>query len=144
MNACINRRAGFKLVKLQYSTRTALLLLGLLLSNRFLPLPISPKTTFWDIHIKPHLAGQLHNKSREEIIAAIRHDYQKAQNLLPDAIFFGCSPGSFKKLWVEAGLEEEQLLIMETIIPQEHASVFGLNRPFYFYVISVNPAHHTV
>ncbi|MGB4304327.1 MAG: hypothetical protein WBJ34_11105, partial [Syntrophomonadaceae bacterium] len=39
MNACINRRAGFKLVKLQYSTRTALLLLGLLLSNRFLPLP---------------------------------------------------------------------------------------------------------
>jgi hypothetical protein len=45
---------------------------------------------------------------------------------------------------VEAGLEEEQLLIMETIIPQEHASVFGLNRPFYFYVISVNPAHHTV
>lgn len=144
MNACINRRAGFKLVKLQYSTRTALLLLGLLLSNRFLPLPISPKTTFWDIHIKPHLAGQLHTKSREEIIAAIRHDYQKAQNLLPDAILFGCSPGSFKKLWAEAGLEDEQLLIMETIIPQEHARVFGLNRPFYFYVISVNPAHHTV
>jgi hypothetical protein len=144
INISINYRAGFKLIKLQFSTRTALLLLGLLLGHRFLPLPVSPKTTFWDIHIKPHLAGQLHTKSREEIIAAIRHDYQKVQNILPDAIFFGCSPGSFKNLLVAAGVQESQFSILETIIPPEHARVFGLNRPFYFYVISVNHDHHTV
>lgn len=136
VNVFINHRAGFKLVKLQFSTRTALLLLGLLLGNRWLSLPASPKTTFWDLHLKPHLAGQLQTKSREYIVAAIYHDYQKAQKLIPEAIFFGCSPGSFKKLWLEAGLKEEQLIIMETIIPQEHARVFGVNRPFYFYVIS--------
>lgn len=136
VNTVINCRAGFKLIKLQFSTRTALMLMGLLLSNCCMSLPVSSQTTFWDIHLKPHLAGRLQTKSWEEIIAAIRHDYQQVQNLLPHAVLFGCSPGSFKKLWLEAGLKEEQLIIMETIIPQEHARVFGVNRPFYFYVIS--------
>lgn len=78
INVSINHRAGFRLIKLQLSTRTALILLGLLLGNRFLSLPVSPRTTCWDLHLKPHLAGQLQTKSREEIIAAIRHDYQQA------------------------------------------------------------------
>ncbi len=137
VNISINRRAGFKLVKLQFSTRLALLLMGLLLSNRLLTLPISPRTMFWDLHLKPHLAAQLKSKSREEIVAAIRYDYQQALNLVDDAIFFGCSPGSFKKLLIAAGLKESQFIIMETIIPIEHAKVFGLKRPFYFYVIFV-------
>jgi len=97
---------------------------------------VSSQTTFWDIHLKPRLAGRLQTKSREEIIAAIHHDHQQVQNLLPHAVFFGCSPGSFKELWRAADLPENQLLTMETIIPQEHARVFRVNRPFYFYLIS--------
>lgn len=79
INIGANRRAGFKLIKLQFSTRTALLLQGLLLSHRLIPLPVMPQTMFWDLHIKPRLAGRLKSKSREEIVAAIRHDYQQAQ-----------------------------------------------------------------
>lgn len=139
INISANRRAGFKLIKLQFSTRTALLLLGLLLGHHLVPLPISPRTIFWDLHLKPHLAGQLKSKNREEIIAAICYDYQQALNLMDDAIFFGCSPGSFKELLVAAGLKEgSQFVITETIIPVEHSSIFGLRRPFYFYVIFVH------
>ena len=137
INICANRRAGFKLIKLQFSTRTALLLLGLLLGHRLIPLPVPPRMMFWDLHLKPHLAGQLKAKSREEIIAAIRHDYQRALNLMDDAIFFGCSPGSFKELLLAAGLQESQFAITETIIPVEHSCIFGLKRPFYFYVIFI-------
>ncbi|MGI6434440.1 MAG: hypothetical protein ACOX0F_03660 [Syntrophomonadaceae bacterium] len=138
INIAANRRAGFKLIKLQFSTRTALLLLGLLLGHRLIPLPVSPRTVFWDLHLKPHLAGRLKSKQREEIIAAIRHDYQQAVNLIEDAIFFGCSPGSFKELLIDAGLKESQFVMMKTIIPIEHASIFGLRRSFYFYVIFVH------
>jgi len=138
INICANRRAGFKLIKLQFSTRTALLLLGLLLSHRLIPLPVSPRTMFWDLHLKPRLAGQLKSKSRDEIIAAIRYDYQQALNLMGDAIFFGCSPGSFKELLIAAGLKESQFVIMETIIPVEHSSIFGLKQPFYLYLILVH------
>lgn len=138
INIGANRRAGFKLIKLQFSTRTALLLQGLLLSHRLIPLPVMPQTMFWDLHIKPRLAGRLKSKSREEIVAAIRHDYQQAQNLMGDAIFFGCSPGSFKELLIAAGLQESQFVITETIIPVEHSRIFGLKRPFYFYVILVH------
>jgi hypothetical protein len=136
INISINRRAGFKLIKLQFSTRTALLLLGLFLGHRLVSLPVSPRITFWDLHLKPHLAGQLKSKSREEIIGAIQHDYQQAKSLMANDVFFGCSPGSFKGLLLEAGLKESQFIMMETIIPAEHARVFGLERPFYFYVLS--------
>ncbi len=138
INIYVNRRTGFKLIKLQFSTRTALLLLGLLLNHRLIPLPVTPKTMFWDLHIKPHLAGQLKSKDREEIIAAIRYDFQQALDLMGDAIFFGCSPGSFKELLIAARLKESQFVIMETIIPVDHSSIFGLKRPFYFHVILVH------
>ncbi len=136
INIYINHRAKFKLIKLQFSTRTALFLLGLLLGHRFISLPVSSQTLYWDLHLKPHLAGQLKTQSREEIIAVIRHDYQQAQNLVADAVFFGCSPGSFKGLLIAAGIQESQFLMMETIIPPEHARIFGLKRPFFFYVIA--------
>ncbi len=135
INISINHRAGFKLIKLQFSSRTALLLLGLLLSNRLIPQPVSPSTVYWDLHLKPHLAGQLKSKSRGEIIAAIRYDIQRAQKMMPNAVFFGCSPGSFKRLLLDAGCPESQFLMIETIIPTKHSRVFGLERPFYFYVI---------
>lgn len=137
VNVSINRRAGFKLIKLQFSSRTALLLLGLFLGNRLLSLSISPQTTFWDLHLKPQLAGQLRSWSREQIVAAINHDYQRALNLLEDAVFFGCSPGSFRKLLNASELKESQYIIMETIIPRESAKIFGLKRPFYFYVLPI-------
>jgi hypothetical protein len=137
INICANRRAGFKLIKLQFSTHTALLLLGLLLSHRLIPLPVSPQAMFWDLHLRPHLAGQLKSKDREEIIDAIRHDYQQTLELMDDAIFFGCSPGSFKELLIAAGFQQSQFVIAETIIPPEHAGIFGLKRPFYFYVIFI-------
>ncbi|GEM_PF-466405 len=137
LNISVNRRAGFKLIKLQFSSRSALLLIGLLLSNRLLSLPISSRTTFWDLHLKPQLAGQLKSKSRAQIVAAISHDYQQVLSQMEDAIFFGCSPGSFKTLLDIAGLKESQYVVMETIIPARHARIFGLRRPFYFYVISV-------
>lgn len=138
INICTNRRANFKLIKPQFSTRTALLLLGLLLSHRLIPLPVSPRTVFWDLHLKPHLAGQLKTKDKEEIIDAISHDYQQALNLMDDAIFFGCSPGSFKELLIAAGLQQSQFVITETIIPVEHSRIFGLKRPFFFYVIFIH------
>jgi len=137
MNISVNCRAGFKLIKLQFSTWTALALLSILLGRRLLPVPVSSRTIFWDLHLKPHLAGQLKNKSREEIVTAIRYDYQRAKNLMADAIFFGCSPGSFKKLLIAAGLQESQFTMVKTIIPSKHAKIFGLKRPFYFYVISI-------
>lgn len=137
MNISINRRAGFKLIKLQFSTWTAFALLSILLGRRLLSIQVSSQTIFWDLHLKPNLAGQLRNKSRQEIISAICHDYQRAKSLMPDAILFGCSPGSFKNLLKAAGLQESQFLMMKTIIPAEHAKIFGLKRPFYFYVISI-------
>ena len=139
MNRSVNQRADFQLVKLQFSTRTALLALGLLLCNRLVPLPVSPGTTFWDLHLKPSLAGNLRTKKRSEIVAAVRHDFQRAQALLPNAILFGCSPGSFKHILKAAGLQESQFHIMDTIIPIKHAKIFGLKQPFYFYVISLSP-----
>ncbi len=137
INLSVNRRAGFKLFKLQFSTRTALLLLGLMLSHRLVPLPVSPRATFWDLHLKPHLAGNLKSKSREEIIAAMQHDFKQAKNMMGNDVFFGCSPGSFKKLLLEAGLQESQFIMMETIIPTDHARIFSLERPFYFYVLFI-------
>lgn len=140
MNRSVHQRADFQLVKLQFSSRTALLALGLLLCNRLVPLPVSPGTTFWDLHLKPSLAGNLRTKKRSEIVAAVRHDFQRAQALMPHAILFGCSPGSFKHVIKAAGLQESQFHIMDTIIPIKHAEIFGLKRPFYFYVISLSPA----
>lgn len=142
INITANRRADFKLIKLQFSTRTALLLLGLLLGHRLIPLAVTPRTVFWDLHLKPQLAGQLKSKSRDEIVAAISHDYQHTLNLMDDSILFGCSPGSFKKLLIAAGLKESRFVITETIIPIEHARIFGLKRPFYLYVISVHRENH--
>lgn len=138
-NKSINHRGNFQLIELQFSTRTALLLLGLLLCHRLLPLPVSPGTTCWDLHLKPKLAGNLRTKSRQEIIAAVRHDYQQAQKSMPNAILFGCSPGSFKNILIAAGLEKSQFYILDTIIPIEHAKIFGLKQPFYFYVIFLSP-----
>ncbi len=139
INLRINRRAGFKLLKLQFSTRTALLILGLLLGHRLLPIKLTPQTVFWDLHFKPHWAGQLSRLNQDELIAALKHDFEQAVSLCPDAIFFGCSPGSFKKILVRAGLSKAQFIMSETIIPREHARVFGLKRSFYFYVISSRP-----
>lgn len=139
MNRSINQRADFQLVTLQFSTRAALLSLGLLLGQRLVPLPVSPGTTFWDVHLKPSLAGNLRTKNRREIVAAVRQDIQRAQHLMPNAILFGCSPGSFKQILKAAGLQESQFDIMDTIIPIKHAEIFGLQRPFCFYVISLSP-----
>ncbi|QGT98783.1 hypothetical protein SYNTR_0190 [Candidatus Syntrophocurvum alkaliphilum] len=136
VNIFINRRASFKLIKLQLSSRTTFILLGLMLCNRLVSVPISSRTMFYDIHLKPKLAGQLKSKSKDQIITAISHDYQQLLNLTDDAVFFGCSPGSFKQLLIDAGLKESQFIIMETIIPKKHAQIFGLRRHFYFYVIS--------
>lgn len=140
INHSINRRAGFQLIKLQSSTRTSLSLLSLLLCHRFLPLPLSPGTTFWDLHLKPNLAGRLKTKRRQEIITAIRHDYRQAQGMLGNAILFGCSPGSFRNVLMAAGLEESQFYILDTVIPIKHAEIFGVRKPFYFYVICLGPS----
>ncbi len=137
-NIWVNRRVRFKMFKLQYSTRTAMILLGLLLGNSWPSLPMSPRTSFWDLHLKPKLAGQLRYWDREKLVQTISHDFRQAVKVLEDAIFFGCSPGSFKKLLHTAGIEESQYIIIETIIPHQHARVFGLKRTFYFYVIKVH------
>jgi hypothetical protein len=138
INIITNRRAGFKMIKLQFSTRTALTLMGLLLGQRYLTLPVTPRTACWDLHLQPHLAGRLQNQDKEEIVAAIRHDYKQAAELLGEAALFGCSPGSFEDLLLAAGIKESQFIMMDTIIPPEHAAVFGIYRPFYFYVIIVS------
>lgn len=138
INIRVNRKAGFKLIKLQYATRSALFLLTWLLGDKFLDLPLTPEITYWDLHFKPHLAGQLQSKSREEMTAAIRSDYNLALKHFQDAIFFGVSPGSFKKLLLAAGLGETQFIMTKAIIPVKHARIFGLKRQFYLYVIFLN------
>ena len=138
INIITNRRAGFKMIKLQYSSRTALTLLGLLLGQRCLALPVTARTVYWDLHLQPQLAGQLQKQAKEDIAAAIRYDYNRATQLLGEAVLFGCSPGSFKDLLLAAGLKESQFIMMDTIIPPEHAAIFGISRPFYFYVIMVS------
>jgi hypothetical protein len=136
-NIHLNRRARFELVNLHYSTRTALLLLGLLLCHRIPEVRVSPRTTFWDVHLKPTLAGNLHRIGKSRIVDGLASDYSRLWELLgTDVVVFGCSPGSFKGLLQKAGLSATQFTMIETVIPSSHARVFGLNQPFYFYIIT--------
>ncbi len=132
----LNRQTDFELFNLHYSTRTALILLGMLLCHRLPELKVSAKATFWEVHIKPTIAGNLANIKLNTIVQAISADYRKAQKLLgPDGVIFGCSPGSFARLLEEAGLDKSYYTIWDTVIPASHSRVFGHERPFCFYIV---------
>lgn len=135
----LNRRADFSLFRLHYSSSTALILLSILLGHRIPEIKVSPGTTIWEIHLKPSAAGNLDHRDRTTIAQAIGSDYRRAAELLgPDTIAFGCSPGSFARLLLQAGINESYFTTFATIIPTRHSRVFGNERPFYFYIIQIN------
>jgi len=132
----INWRLRLKQYHLYCSTRTALILLGLLLCNRLPELKLSPDMTFWEMHIKPVRAGKLDAMEPASIARNIAADYRRAKEFLgPGAVIFGCSPGSFVRHMQEAGLNAAQYTVWETVIPPRHSRVFGRERPFYFYIV---------
>ena len=132
----INYRLRLKLYHLHYSTRTALILLGVLLCHRLPELKLSPGMTFWEMHIKPAKAGNLADMKPNTITHTMAADYRRARELLgPGGVIFGCSPGSFARLMQEAGLDKARYTVWETVIPARHSRVFGRERPFYFYII---------
>lgn len=132
----INCRLRLKQYHLHYSTRTALILLGVLLCHRLPELMLSPGMTFWEMHIKPARAGKLAAMEPDAIALNIAADYRRALELLgPGAVIFGCSPGSFVWHMQEAGLDATRYTVWETVIPPRHSRVFGRERPFYFYII---------
>lgn len=132
----INYRLRLQLYHLHYSTRTALILLGVLLCHRLPELRPSPDMTIWEMHIKPARAGNLAAMEPETIARTIAADYRRAREALgPGGVIFGCSPGSFARLMQEAGLDETCYTVWETVIPPRHSRVFGRERPFYFYII---------
>jgi hypothetical protein len=131
-----NRRLRLRLYHLHYSTRTALILVGLLLCHRVPELKLSPGMTFWEMHIKPSRAGNLAAMEPHTIAQTIAADYRRARELLgPEGVIFGCSPGSFVRLMQEAGLDANRYTVWKTVIPARHSRVFGRERPFYFYII---------
>lgn len=137
VNLYINRRIKLRISKLSYSSRAALNILSLLLCNKIIPIKSAPRTQFWELHFKPHLAGKIQNLDAEELNAAIQTDYGLlAAELAPDSILFGCTPGCLEKHMQLAGIQNTQFQIEKTIIPPEHARVFGLKRSFFFHVLS--------
>ena len=137
VNLYINRRIKLRISKLSYSSRAALNILSLLLCNKIIPIKSAPRTQCWELHFKPHLAGKIQNLDAEALNAAIQADYGLlAAELAPDSILFGCTPGCLEKHMQLAGIQNTQFQIEKTIIPPEHARVFGLKRSFFFHVLS--------
>jgi hypothetical protein len=140
VNLYMNRRIKLRISKLSYSSRAALNILSLLLCNKIIPIKSAPRTQFWELHFKPTIAGQVQSLEAEELNAAIQADYkQLAAKLAPDTVLFGCTPGCLEKRMQMAGIKSTQFQIEKTIIPPEHAHVFGLKRSFFLHVLSFQP-----
>lgn len=138
INIRINRQANLEIFKLNYSSRTAFIFLSILLCNRILPMSVLPSARFWDVHIKPHLAGKLQLFDRELLSRAIQDDFLKLESILKEnAVIFGCTPGSLSKEITALELDKSDYQIAKTIKPPEHALVFGLNRDSYLHMITL-------
>lgn len=137
INIHINRKAKLRIFKLNYSSRIVFMLLTFLLCNRVIPINISPKTRFWDVHFKPSLAGKLGHYDFNNLNKLIEEDLLKMKQVLgDDAVLFGCTPGTLARHF--DNLETKyNYQVVKTIIPPEHARVFGLIRDFYFHVITL-------
>ena len=136
VNYKINRKANMQIFKLNYSSRLSFSGLGILLCNRMLPLNLAPRTSFWDIHFKPSLAGKIKNYSSETLAKLINDDFTKIQQTLGgNTVLYGCTPGTVAKYLEKLPLENYSFQVIRTLIPPEHAKVFGLTRDFYFHVI---------
>ncbi|MGS0746128.1 hypothetical protein ACU70A_09340 [Syntrophomonas erecta subsp. sporosyntropha] len=139
INININRQAGLQIIKINYSSRTAFILLSLILSNQILPIRVEPGTQFWDLHFKPHLAGNLGTLRSDQLTAAIQADYLRLREILPaNTILFGCTPGSLEKRLRAAGVKPSDFTMVKTIIPPEHAKIFGPRRSFFLYVFRLS------
>lgn len=133
----VNHQANLKFVRLYYSSRTALLIIGKLLCNRHVDFDITSNTRFYELHISPSYVSKInYRRDKDELIKAIVHDYKRITELLGnDVVLFGCSPGSFARLLMKAGLNDTQLMVVKTIIPKTNAQVLGMRRHFYLHVI---------
>ncbi len=138
INIRINRTAKLKIFKLNYSSRLAFNGLAVLLCNQALTINISPETRFWDVHFKPGLAGNLKPYDPEILNKLIQEDFIQIQQVLGhDAALFGCTPGSIAKYLGHLPLDNYTFQVLKTLIPLEHAKIFGLVRDFYFHVINL-------
>ena len=132
-----NRKAQLKFINLYYSSRTALDFIGKLLCNQSMNIQITSNTVFYHLHIKYILAGKINYKrDKYKLINAISFDFKRISELFgQDVVLFGCSPGSFEKLLIQAGLDKSQFVVIKTVIPQQNARVLGLRRDFYLHII---------
>lgn len=138
INFRVNHKAKLKVFKLNYSSRLAFTGLSWCLCNQLLLLELRPRTPFYDLHFKPSLAGQLKKYDPDELSSNIREDLLKIHAVLGGGVvLFGCSPGTFARHFVNLPLDNYDYQVIKTIIPPEHAKVFGLVRDFYFHVISL-------
>lgn len=137
INISINRKAKLKLFKLNFSSRMVFMLLAVLLCNRVIPINISPKTRFWDVHFKPSLAGKIGHYDFTTLNKLIEEDLLNIKQVLGDnAVLFGCTPGTLAKHFNNLPVKYDYQVV-KTIIPPEHARVFGLTRDFYLHVITL-------
>lgn len=138
INLHANRKARLRIFKLNYSSRMAFMLLAVLLCNKVIPINISSKTRFWDVHFKPSLAGKIGRYDFATLNKLMAEDFVKIKQVLgEDAVLFGCTPGSLVKHFNNLP-EKYEYQVVKTLIPPHHAKVFGLYRDFYFHVLSYN------
>lgn len=136
INYNLNRKANLQIFKLNYSSRLAFNGLAFLLCNRNIALNLAPRANFWDIHFKPRLAGKIKDYSFETLAKLISDDFTKIQQILGgNTVLYGCTPGTVAKYLEKLPLEDYSYQVIKTLIPPEHAKVFGLTRDFYFHVI---------
>lgn len=136
INYKINRKAQMQIFKLNYSSRLAFRCLTILLCNQTISFNLAPQATFWDIHFKPSLAGKIKNYDSQTLAKLINDDFTKMQQVLGgNLVLYGCTPGTVDKYLENLPLENYSFQVIKTLIPPEHAKVFGLTRDFYFHII---------
>ena len=124
-NIHLNRRARFELVNLHYSTRTALILLGLLLCHRIpevrcLPdylLGCSPETDS---------AGNLHRIGKSRIVDGLASDYSRLWSCWEQMWWYSAVHPIVQRFDAKGRVIATQFTMIETVIPSSHAWVFGL------------------
>lgn len=135
INLHINRKAKLRIFKINYSSRVAYIFLAVLLCNQLIPVKLTPGARFWDVHFKPGLAGNLSKYDFNILKQLLGEDLLKIRQVLGDnTVLFGCTPGSLARYFDNLQPQYEYKIV-KTVIPPEHAQVFGLIRDFYFHVL---------
>ncbi|NLB88015.1 MAG: hypothetical protein GX790_02120 [Syntrophomonadaceae bacterium] len=137
INISVNSKAKLRIFKLNYSSRMVFLMLSVLLCNRLVPIKISARTSFWDVHFKPSLAGKIGSYDFATLNKLIGEDLRRMKQVLgEDTVLFGCTPGSLAEHFSSLP-DKYDYQIVKTVIPPEHAQVFGLIRDFNLHIVNL-------